>query len=479
MKPKTQDSRWVYGLTGLWTNKFIDLSAYRPISLLFASFILCLGFPLCATCYTLSIGHLPPLQNGHTLLFITDLSGSASDVRISLYDDAGREVSILHKSLLRNGKIKIDVENHLQSAGTIVVESSNQQIVGEYWQIDESGAMFMLPLQSPGEEERYFVNCFRFPSCGSNLLVLSDPYGSGPLVQMEFYSMAGELIGIARKLLRPHGTLAFEVNEYAPWDILGKVSVRSFRGSIVLHYRQICENSESSYSASREVVLAVPARLPARDFFDRNFVIDDFSTGREITGNLVITDVSAEGPEAKIKFLSDTGAVLFGMKKLLPRNGTVLIDPADYIGRVVNGVIQISSESQIIADYWEKNPQTVLHTSAVDETGGFLFISHFSPFDNTQDLLSLLNVGQKSVQVRVEFYSDNGEKLGTKELSLEPCKQVDELVGHYFDGVPLGTIIVKEKQGRSASLVATSHIFDLKNSRHLGKAHAQVIRSRE
>jgi hypothetical protein len=461
--------KWIYKPIGL-----LPLRCAGATSLLLAFSILFLGFSLCAASYTLSIGHLPPLQNGHTLLLITDLSGSDSDVRISLYDDAGREVSILHKSLLRNGKIKIDVESYLQSAGTIVVESSNQQIVGEYWQMDESGAMFMLPLQSPGEEKRYFVNCFRFPSCGSNLLVLSDPYGSGPLVQMEFYSMAGELIGIARKLLRPHGTLAFEVNEYAPWDILGKVSVRSFRGSIVLHYRQICENG---------AVLAVPARLPARNFFARDFVIDDFSTGRGVTGNLVITDVSAEGPEARIKFLSDTGAVL-SMKKLLPRNGTVLIDPADYIGRVVNGIIQISSESQIIADYWERNPQTVLHTSAVDKTGGFLFISHFSPFPeyagiNTQDLLSLLNVGQKLVQVRVEFYSDNGEKLGTKELSLEPCKQIDELVGHYFDEVPLGTMIVKEKQGRSASLVATSHIFDFKNSRHLGKAHAQVIRSRE
>jgi hypothetical protein len=439
----------------------------------------------CATCYTLSVGHLPPPHDGSTFLLITDLSGLGPAVEINFYDDVGRAVSTSRKLLPPRGKIQINVENYLQIAGTIVLESSNEQIVGEYWQVHCRGgakplpySMFMLPLQPPVGEGfgpshtgRYFVNCFQLPPCSSSLLVLSDPYGSGPLVQMEFYNRTGELIRIARKLLRPHGTSAFNVNDYAPWDVLGKVSIRSLvGGSIVLHYRQLCDNN---------AVLAVPAHLPARDL-----LIDEFSIGREITSKLIITDASAEGPAAEIQFLSDSGEVLSKLEKLLPPNGTVLIDPADYIDDTANGVIKISSGAEIIADYWEKNPQTVLHTPAVHKTGSDLFISHFSLLPayagiDTQDLLSLLNIGQEPVKAEIQFYNSNGEELDSKKLVLEPYKQVDELITHYFDieeGAtlsPTGTIIVSSS---NASLVATSHIFDLKNSRHLGKAYAQVIR---
>jgi|GEM_PF-1372759 len=433
----------------------------------------------CAVSYTLSVGHLPPSRNGRTFVLVTDLSGLGPAVEINFYDDAGRRVSTSRKLLPPNGKIQIDVENYLQIAGAIVLESSSEQIVGEYWQIHYRGgvdplpySMFMLPLQFPGSEGgRCFVNCFRFPPCDSNLLVLSDPYGSGPLVQMEFYNTIGELIRVARKLLRPHGTSAFEVNDYAPWDILGKVSIRSLvGGNIVLHYRQLCGSKS---------VLAVPARLPAR-----TLLIDEFSTGGGVTSNLVITDASAEGPAAEIQFLSDDGAELSSLvEKLLPPNGTVLIDIADYIGDVANGMIRINSRAGIIADYWEKNPQTILDTPAwsIDYggPGSVFFISHFSPFDNTQDLLSLLNAGQEPVEVEVQVYLSDGKKLDSRKLTLEPYEQVDELMAHYFDvgsgskPATTGTIIVS---GSNASLVVTSHIFDLENGRHLGKAYAQVIK---
>ena len=444
----------------------VALSArlFYPLLLLWLIiFHLCL--PECATCYTLSVGHLPPLRGGNTLLLITDLSGLGPDVNLSFYDEMGREVSACRKLLPPNGKIQIGVENYLRGVGSIVLESLSEQIVGEYWQISKNGTMFMLPLQSPGEERRYFVNCFRFPSCNSNLLVLSDPHGSRPEVQMEFYSKTGELITIARKVLRQHGMLAFDVSEYAPWDILGKVSIRSFRGSIVIHYRQLCD---------KEVVLAAPARLPAR-----RLLIDRFSTGAEMTGNLVITDASAKGPATKIQFMSKDGAEL--IEKLLLPNGVVLIEPADYpkIDEVENGIIQINSRAEIIADYWERNSQAVFYTPAVAVMGSDLFISYFSPFDETQNLLSLLSVGQKPVRVRIQFYSDDGKKLGSKELTLEPYKQVDELMDYYFDlegrGTPsrAGTIIVR---GANANLVVTSHVFHLGSGRHLGQAQAHVIR---
>jgi hypothetical protein len=429
------------------------------------SCVLCLSSSSAARC-TLSVGHLPLPANGRTFLLITDLSGSGPDVEISFYNDVGHKVSSAHKLLPPNGKAQIRVENHLKRiAGTIVLESSSDQIVGEYWQIYESGAIFMLPLQSPDEAGRYFVNCFRFPSCGSNLLILSDPCGSGPEVQMEFYSRTGELIRVARKLLRPYGTLAFEVNDYVPWDILGKVSVRSFRGSIVLHHRLLCGNSVGA----KAIAIAVPARLPAREL-----LIDEFSTGAEIASNLVIADSSAEGPATTIQFRSDDGAVRYELEKLLPPNGVLLIDPADYVSGVAGGTIKIIGEAGIIADYWERNPQTILDTPAVECKPGSAFsISYFSPFEDTQNLLSLLNVGREPAKLEIQFYSNDGKEIASKELSLEPYKQVDELMDRYFDAGHTGTIII---ESTNASLVITSHIFDLKNSRHLGKAHAQVVR---
>jgi hypothetical protein len=434
-------------------------SRFTPYFICLLSLVLCLVSSFPAICYTLSVGHLPPRDNGHTFLIITDLSGLGPVVNIAFYDDTGHEVSTFRKLLPLSGKRQIDVEDYLQSIGTIVLESPSEQIAGEYWQISENGAMFMLPLQSPGKPRRYFANCFRFSPCSSNLLVLSDPYGSGPEVQMEFYSRTGELIEIARKLIRPYGTLAFEVNEYAPWDILGKVSIRSFRGSIVSHYRQLCDN---------EVIFATPARLPARELF-----VGKFSAGSGITSNLVLTDTSARGPATKIRFLSDTGVELF--EKLLPPNGVVLIDPADYteMDEVDNGIIQISSDTGIIADYWEKNPQTISYMPAIDAIGSELFISHFSPLDGTQNVLSLLSVGRKPTKVTIQFFNDDGKKFDSKEHTLMPFERVDELIDYYYDGSDLGTIIVR---GTNANLMAAFHAFDIESGRHLGSAQARVIR---
>ena len=454
LKFKTQDLRlrWGYRFIGP-PNLFCVLCL--------VSFYLLFLLP-CVEAYTLSVGHFPPPRNGHTFLLITDLSGRGPSVEINFYNDVGRAIPTSRKLFPPNGKIQVDVENYLQTAGTVIVKSSSDQILGEYWQVHEDGTTFMLPLQPPVEEGRYFINGFRFPPCRSNLLVLSDPYGSGPVVQMEFYSKSGELIKVAPKLLLPYGTSAFKLDDYAPWKILGKVSIRSFRGSIALQYRQLC---------SSERVLAVPARLPAREL-----LIDRFSIGTMITSSLVITDVSAQGPAAKIRFLLDNGSV-YEVEKLLPPNGTVPIDPADYIdrsdyiGNIARGIIQISSEAEVIADYWEKNPQTVVNTPAVDKAGSCLFISHFSPFDSAENLLSLLNVGQEPAKVEVQFYSNVGKRLDSEEITLEPYRQVDRPTGYYFENS--GTIIVRSP---GADLVVTSRILDIKNNRHLGRAYAQVIR---
>jgi len=427
--------------------------------LLLAICLFCLSFS--AEGYMLSVGHLPPLRSGRTVLLITDLSGSGPAVNISFRDEAGHEMpsSPIHKLLPPRGKIQIDVENYLQTAGTITLESSNEQIVGEYWQIHGNGTMFMLPFQCPDMETRYFANCFRSPFRSRNYLVFSDPCGSGPLVQMTFYSKTGKLMKSTSKLLCPYGTLVFEMDAYAQWDTLGKISISSPGGSIVSHYRQLCYD---------DTVLAVPARLPAEEVH-----IDDFSAVRSVTGNLIIVDASAEGPVARIQFRNDRGMVLYEREILLPPNGAASIDPADHINDVFRGTISISSESEIIADYWERNQQAVSGTPAVDVGGSVLFISHFFPLDDVQHLLSLLNTGQESARVEVQFYADNGRKLRTLKLFVERYRRVEEFVEGYFGGACSGTIII---DAPSAGLIVTSQILDVRDHKRLGKTHAQIIR---
>jgi len=429
-----------------------------------------LFFVSSSVCYTLAASHLPPLQAGSTFLLITDLSGLGPTVEVSFYDDTGREVSTFHKLLPPDGKIQIKVEDYLRAAGSIVLESSNERIVGEYWQINKDRTMFMLPLQSPGEEGRYFVNCSWFPPCERNYIVLSDPYGTGPVVQMEFYSRMGELVKITRKLLRPYGTLVFEVSNSTSGDALGKVSVRSFGGSVVLHYRQLCRNAEAQFS--EPVTLAVPVYAPAKNLF-----VNEFSTGRRITGNLTIADASAKGPVVRVQFLDFNGEVLANLEKLLPPNGIVNIDPADYVSNVENGIIKISSDSEIIANYWEQNPQTIVNIPAIPDilykTSEILSISYFLPAavskSNTQVSLSLLSVVQKTIEVELQFYNSEGKKIDSKEILLEPYERIRESVDHYFNQSRFGTIVVK---GASLAVVLTSHVFDLKSGQSLGRAYA-------
>ncbi|MBD3181401.1 hypothetical protein GF312_03855 [Candidatus Poribacteria bacterium] len=423
--------------------------------------IIILFFNLTASAeiYSFSIGHVPPLEDGHTYLLVTDLNGQGPSIEVAFFDEYGRNISSIRKLLPPNGKLQFEVDNYLRnSPGSIVLKSSSPNISGEYWQFQGNGSVFMLPLQTPVEEGRYFVNCFRFLDSDSCLLVLSDPFGSGPAVQMEFYSKSGELLRVVPKMLRPHGILILKVDDYIPWEMLGKVSIRNFRGSVIPYYRQSWD--------TEGLVFAFPARMPSRELF-----IDMFSANTDTESRLIITDTNAEGPAVRISFLGNDGS--YRLEKLLPINGTALIDPADYIRNAKNGIIHISGTSRIIADYLEKGPEGILGIPAVGGNKDFLFISHFTPLKNSQDFLSLLNTGQESVALELFFFNDEGKKLGVRQLQLDPYERKDELMKSYFEGSNLGTVVIR---GANGNIVASSYIRDTKTGQLLGKGHAQFIR---
>ena len=447
--------------TGSVRSFFQRGSGVRHLILIAAVFLLvslCVFSTSYAGDLTLAVGSLPLGSGGRSILLVTDLSGIGPAVEISVYDNLGRAVATLHKLLPPNGKSEIDVGRYLPNiAGTVIVNSSTAQIAGEYWQIQENGQIFVLPLQMPVEERRYFLNCSRRASCDSNLLLLSDPLGSGPAVQMEFYNRKGDLIKVIPKILRPHGVLVLEVNDYVPWDILGKVSIRSFRGSVIPSYYQL---------RGSRLAFAALARTPFR-----RLLIDCFAADKHNSSRLVLTDASAEGPEVEIRFVTDNGVSKFD--KLLPVNGTLLIDPADYVAGAASGVIEINSTAEIVADYWERDSQVVMGEPAVDSLGSLQYITHFSLFRDIQNQINLTNVGEGSLEAEIQFFRADGSKLGVRRVRLNPYQRVSELLNSFFGDEDLGTVLVR---GTGENLVVTSHLRDPKSGRLLGKIHAQLVK---
>ncbi len=414
-----------------------------------------------AECYTISVSHVPLLQKGDSHIIITDFSGLGPAVKISFYDETGREVSVINKLLPPQGKIQANIKDHLKSSGTIIVESPIDQIVGEYWQVDKNGVAFMLPFQHSIKEERYLVNCIHFPSCEQNFIVISDPGGNGPMVQMEFYGRSGELIKVARKLLRPYGMLIAKSSDYAPKDVLGKVSVRSFGGSIIVHSR---------YITKKKTTFALPAQVPSREA-----IFNRFSTGKKKVSTLMIADASGKGTNVNITFLTRKGNTIKSISATLPSSGSVTIDLLGLLGEINNGIIKINSEYQIITDYWEDDPD---NNYSILDRGYFLseissvqmlkFLS-FSYFQFSSDIdisFLLLNVGDEALRVDFQFYTNDGKRIGNKRVILNPYEFYEQFTRQNFYGLHLGTIVVRDP---NPNLIINTNIYDSKNSKFLGR----------
>ncbi|MDQ1327355.1 MAG: hypothetical protein QG641_635 [Candidatus Poribacteria bacterium] len=414
--------------------------------------------------YTLSVSHLPQLQKGRAFLLITDLSGMGPSIDVSFYDESGKAVAVVRKLLLPKGKIQISVGDHLKSSGSIVVESSSKMVFAEYWQVYKNQTVSVLPLQSSDGEERYLLNCFRFPSCEESYIAICDPKGTGPMVQVEFYNKSGELVKITRKMLRPHGILVFKTGDYAPKDVVGKVSVRSFGGSITLYTIYLC---------GKKAVFALPASRPYK-----NFIVEGLSSGKGTTSGIIIVDASSKGTHVNLELLDDSNETISSLERSLSANSAILIDLSEFADNIENGTIKINSESEIIANYWEEDLGTgnlMFDTAwndpkpSVRYSENVLSTSYLSFQDSAEFIVSILNTGGESVIGEIEIYNSEGERIGTKKIPLEPYKRFKESINHYFGDLRLGTIVVRDP---NSSLLVTSSIVNTKNGRLFGKIQA-------
>ena len=413
--------------------------------------------------YTLSVSHLPQLQKGRAFLLITDLSGIGPSIDVSFYDESGKAVAVVRKLLSPKGKIQISVGDHLKSSGSIVVESSNKMIYAEYWQVYKNLTVAVLPLQSSDGEERYLLNCFRFPSCEESYIAICDPKGTGPMVQMEFYNKSGELVKIARKMLRPHGILVFKTGDYAPKDMVGKVSVRSFGGSITLYTIYLCGKN----------YFALPASRPYK-----NFIVEGLSSSKGTTNGIIIVDASSKGTHVNLELLDDRNETISSLERSLSANSAILIDLSEFADNVENGTIRINSESEIIANYWKEDLGTgdLMFDTAWNDpkpsarySENVLSTSYLSFQDSAEFIVSILNTGGESVIAEIEIYNSEGERIGSKKIPLEPYKRFKESINHYFGDLRLGTIVVRDP---NSSLLVTSSIVNTKNGRLFGKTQA-------
>lgn len=434
-------------------------------------FILLLIISLCivssAECYTLSISHLPRFYKGQAFLIISDISGVGPSVEVNFYDEYGKEISSVNKLLAPKGKINIEIADYLKSSGSIILESQNEMIVAEYWLIYKDGTASMIPLRPALEDERYFVNCLRLPLCEESVIAINDPKGNGPLIQIELYSVNGKLIKITRKMLHPHGILTFKVSDYADKNAIGKVSIRSFGGSI---------SPYAIHIYGKKILWTFPALVPSK-----NYVIDGVSVDKESISSLAIVDVSAKGTRIRISIFNNNGEqVALYTKTLLPNNAD-FINLSEFANDIHDGTLRISSDFEVMVDYWEgkarlndirinsvlKNP--VSSSKGMMDYEGILLSSYYSFNDNAEYWLSFINTGQEPILTEYEFYNDDGNRIGSKRISLEPYKLFRESIGRYFGNAKLGTIIIRDP---SSDLLATLNIVNAKGDRVFGKIHA-------
>ncbi len=429
--------------------------------------ILSLHFVSTVGSYTLSISHLPQFHKAEAFLIITDLSGTGPSINLHFYDEFGKEVSKLSKLLFPKGKINIEISEHLRSSGSIILESANEMIVAEYWLVNKDGTVSMTPLRPAIGNERYFANCLKVPMCEETIIAINDPKGNGPLVQIELYNVSGELVKIAKKMLRPYGTLLFKLSDYEPDNTTGKVSIRSFGGSI-------CPYVIHTYK--KKILLTFPMSAVSK-----NYVLNDVYVGNEVISSLSIMDVSSKENRIWISIYDNRGIKIAESIKILPPNSAIMIDLSDFIGNLNDGIIKITSDFDLMVDYWETRVKNydIRIDSAIKNIGllfkealkkeDILLNSYYLYNKNIEFLITLVSTRSESMIVEIEFYADNGGKIGNKKLTLEPYKVFKEPIGRYFHNARFGTMIVKES---SSNLLVSTTITNIKNDRILGKINS-------
>lgn len=431
--------------------------------------IISLCFASSVESYTLSISHLPQYHRAEAYLIISDLSGMGPSINVRFYDEFGKEVSTISKLLSPKGKINIEISEHLKSLGSIILESANEMIVAEYWLIYKDKTVSMIPLRPIIGDERYFVNCLKVPMCEETIIAINDPKGNGPMVQIELYNINGELVKIARKMLRPYGTLTFKLSDYEPKNTTGKVSIRSFGGSICPYLTHIYK---------KKILSSFPMFT-----LSKSFVLNDISIGNEVISNLSIIDISSKENRVLISIFDNKGVKVAEVIKSLLPNSAILIDLSEFIDNLSDGIIKIVGDFEIMVDYWEtkvKNYDIRLDSGMKSIRLPFkdairkeeiLLNSYYLYNKNIVFLMTFVNTGSESISVEIEFYSDNGTKLGNKRLNLEPYKVVKEPIGRYFGNIKFGSVITKNL---GLNLLATTSILDTKGDNVLGKINSVI-----
>ncbi|MGB9595045.1 MAG: hypothetical protein ACPL7B_02085, partial [Candidatus Poribacteria bacterium] len=247
-------------------------------------------------------------------------------------------------------------------------------------------------------------------------------------------------------------------------NTVGKVSIRSFGGSI-------CPYVIHTYK--KKILWAFPMSAPSK-----NFILNDISIGNDIISNLAIIDVSSRENRIWINILDNKGAKVAEEMKILSPNSAIMIDLSEFTDSLSDGIVKIVSDFEMMADYWETKTKyyNVRVDNAIKNLGfsfkesinkrGFLSSSYYPYNKGIEFLMKFINTGQESVTIEIEFYTDNGVKISSKRLTLEPYKVFRESMGRYFGNTKLGTVIVK---GPSSNLLITTSIINVKSDQILGK----------
>jgi len=190
------------------------------------------------------LNHFIADPNQRSIVYLTDAEGTAKDVTLTFYTEAGEIIGQKRASIPANGTVYVKPHDVIKrpAYGKAIAVSSGR-ILGEYWQIvetDDAGYSVAVPMKAALGHDRLLVQHFVSDNNVTSNIYISDTRGKGDVpVEISFYDENSNLLSRTSKTVPSNGSVTVK-----PWDILQKKTVGSARidtkgGPIVGEYWQI------------------------------------------------------------------------------------------------------------------------------------------------------------------------------------------------------------------------------------------------
>jgi len=178
-------------------------------------------------------------------LYITDASGTGTDVVVNFYSEEGNIIGQKKTTVPANGTVTLNPMDIVKrkTYGRVVVESKRGRIMGEYWQIivaDKAKYSVAVPAQPALGRDRLVVQHFVSDPQVNSLIYLSESKGGTSVpVNIEFYDESSSLLSRISRTIPPNGTITLKPHDILRRKVVGSVYITTEGGPIVGEYWQL------------------------------------------------------------------------------------------------------------------------------------------------------------------------------------------------------------------------------------------------